>query len=148
MPGRLDCCHFDFVYDSYIKGVSAWACAALMEGEGIFEKHPDPVEQSLGQLAEREQGVDVIISDFIRANMTRSRLFYSMNHPSRHVFRALTERLLEKVGLGAHIPRHDPPFELDGTVVGMFPALCRRYGFEETLRRWHDDAGVERHGEC
>jgi hypothetical protein len=133
--GPLNDYHFDFVANAYMTGVPIETCVAIMEGDGIFEKHPDPIEKSLGQLIAREQGLDVCISDFIRANLA-TRLFYSMNHPSNHVIHELTRRMLNKAGLGAHMPRNEPPWAFDKIVIGMFPSICRRFGLKDHLPRF------------
>jgi hypothetical protein len=118
--GPLDEYHFDFVFNAYIEGVSVEACTAMIEGDGVFEKHPDPVEQSLGQLRMREEG--------LHDNLTRARMFYTMNHPYNNVITTLVARLLNKAGLERHMPSDPFPWMLDRIIIGMFPGICRRYG--------------------
>ncbi|GAB2706607.1 WcbI family polysaccharide biosynthesis putative acetyltransferase [Aliiglaciecola aliphaticivorans] len=57
------------------------------------------VKQSLSELSNREQNVDVPIVDFISNNLKNERLFFTFNHPSHFLIKEYARRILETVNI-------------------------------------------------
>ena len=59
----------------------------------------ESIENSFTALQNREEGLDIKISDYIRANYRNKKLFYSMNHPINSLLYELINQFLTKEGL-------------------------------------------------
>lgn len=59
------------------------------------------LDYAMAGLINREDKCDISASSFIRTNCTETRLFYTPNHPSNHVFKHLCQEFLRIAGLDA-----------------------------------------------
>lgn len=57
------------------------------------------VDISLQNLIRREKSCDIIISDFIKKNYKKYRLFHTLNHPTKKLLQEVSNRVLENLGL-------------------------------------------------
>lgn len=69
-------------------------------------------DRSLRDLRQRETNCDIPISDVIAAHSHDRRLFFTFNHPTRFLIRALCDRILSHIGLPVqpeNRPENDEP---------------------------------------
>lgn len=126
--GPLDEYHWDLIESAWREGVDAETCVKRLTGDAIFERYPDPVSQSLGNLANRERGLDVGIADYLAANLHWQRLFYSMNHPVNELLFEMLHRLFAYIGERKRIKGlGEYGFPLNKIILPVLPAISRRY---------------------
>lgn len=109
VTGPLSDYHFLQIQKAYKDGLSptdAWEAFTSPEPSDLLPA--DPVADSIANLRHREQNSDFGISDFIEANYARSKLFYSMNHPTDEVLQEALRRMVETAGVDLKIPAYDP----------------------------------------
>lgn len=134
VTGPLSDYHFLQIQQSYKDGVSpqaAWEAFISPQPSDILPT--DPISDSIANLRHREQDVDVTMSDYIEANATRTKLFYSMNHPSDEVLIEALRRMVEKSGADLHVPEYDParlvgyPYSLNEIDLPILPFVQKQY---------------------
>lgn len=132
--GPMDEYHFDFVITSYRERLEPKRCAAFIETDQIFERHPRPVHEAILRLSQREAELDITISDFLIAHLGGFRLFYSMNHPTDRVLSELLMRLLNAARI-VHNLKVDTPsgYPLDKIVIPYFASIRTRYYLTDDL---------------
>ena len=127
ISGPLDDYHFDFIEDCYRKGLSVEKAERAVDTDALFTYHPDPINASLGRLAEREVEMDLIISDFLAFNLGSPQMMFAMNHPSNAVLREMMERMLASAGEIARLHQYTPfPYTLDKIIIPAFKPVTER----------------------
>jgi len=125
VTGPLSDYHFDFMLEAYKAGRPAAEVAEIVEGE-ILDLYPNAVRRSLVNLAAREEGLDLRISDYIAQRMGGQQMLYAMNHPVDELLREMLERLLGAVGERRKLEQCTPfAYTLDEIQIPSFPALQR-----------------------
>lgn len=124
----LDEYHFSFVRTMFEAGASsADACAALTT-EALFQWHPDPVTASLLRLREREDEVDVSISDYLAVMLAVDRTMFSMNHPTNATILEMLRRLFGHIGETRRLAGLvDNPFPLNKIIIPVLQPIARLY---------------------
>ena len=85
-------------------------------------------ESSLEELAQRESGLDVIISDYIKENYKDKYLFYTVNHPTYWVIREVATRVLKLLDI---YNTNINPLVIDSLndlVVPIYPSVIKQLG--------------------
>lgn len=125
--GPLDEYHWRPIEEGYASGMSVTDCAGILDTDRILERYPEPVKASLQNLAERETGLDVMITDYVCGRLHYERLFYSMNHPVNSLMFELLHRCFGLVGERARLAAlGEYAFTLDKIVLPVLPAVRRR----------------------
>lgn len=123
VTGPLADYHFDFIMQGYQAGKPAEEVAKIVEGE-ILGIHAGAITASLGNLAEREDGLDLRISDFIAQGLGGPQMFYAMNHPTDEVLREMLERMMGHVNERRQLKTHTPfRYTLNEIQIPAFPAV-------------------------
>ena len=138
--------HLQVVMDCFRRGETAAAATAALCGPLALGAEADPFEASFAALQAREQGLDVRISDFLRAQVLAQPCCFTPNHPRRFVLVEMCRRLAAAAGLpfaepnGAH--------ELDSIQIPPWPAVVQRYhpGFPAPPRFMGVEVTEVRHG--
>lgn len=135
VTGPLSDYHFLQIQKSYKDGASPEAAWEAFIGTQPSEILPaDPVGDSIANLRHREQDVDITMSDFIEANASRSKLFYSMNHPTDEVLQEALRRMVAHSKSDIQVPDYDParlagyPYSLNEIDLPILPFVQQRYG--------------------
>lgn len=127
--GPLDEYHWDPIETGFNSGKTVAECVEILSSEAIFDIFPDPVGHSLQQLARRETGLDVTISDYISWRLHIERLFYSMNHPVNLMLRELLDRLFAEIGERNRLSSlTEYGFPLNKIILPILQPIVRRYG--------------------
>ena len=92
------------------------------------------VENNLNELARRESSLDIKVSDFIRDNYQKYRLFYTHNHPTDKLGIYVVDRILAAIGLpplaiAAPLPNPQTGI-LDNVQVPLYPSVIEHLELE------------------
>lgn len=85
-------------------------------------------ESSLEELARREAGLDVIISDFVKENYKDRYLFYTVNHPTFWVIREVAIRILKLLDFNHTNINSLVIDSLNDLVVPIYPSVIKHLG--------------------
>ena len=99
VEGPLADYHFDWILEAWKSKLSVEAAAQYALDPWPANAVSDSVERSIALLRQRERGLDVIISDYVRDRFRVRKLFYSMNHPTTELLAEMLQRLLAFAGL-------------------------------------------------
>lgn len=134
VTGPLSDYHFLQIQQSYRDGASpqdAWE--AFISTDAPASLPADPIGDSIANLRHREQDVDVTMSDYIEANALRTKLFYSMNHPTDEVLQEALRRMVEFSGADLKVPAFDAqrlvgyPYTLNEIDLPILPFVQKLY---------------------
>lgn len=134
VTGPLSDYHFLQIQKSYQDGLTpteAWEAFISPEPSDILPA--DPVGDSITNLRQREQDSDFGMSDYIEANFARSKMFYSMNHPTDEVLQEALRRMVEVSGVDLKVPAYDPallagyPYTLNEIDLPILPFVQKLY---------------------
>jgi Polysaccharide biosynthesis enzyme WcbI len=135
--GPLGDYHIPFFRECWERGESMWETTRRWLAGEAFDR--DPVQASLEQLRDREEGLDVAISDYLAGVVRKRQVFYAMNHPSDEVLLETLSRLLGKVGIGVGDPSRlsTYPYTLDlvrvPAVRSLSPFLSGGFDFTDRI---------------
>ena len=85
---------------------------------------------SMEELKRREEICDVVISDYIRENFKKERLFFIPNHPKIKVIFELPERAFVKIGINADDMKPEMVKEPDMQVIPIYPSVRKALDLE------------------
>ena len=86
LAGPLGDYHSSIIIHSWKEGLSQEQAQANYQSETIWEElYLDAASQSLQELRSREQILDIKISDYIEKEQSNQQLFFTFNHPSKHL---------------------------------------------------------------
>jgi len=126
--GPLDEYHWDMIDESWRAGHDVSQCVERLTGEAVFERYPQPVGESLLNLAEREVGLDTVISDYVATSLNSHRLFYSMNHPVNELLFEILHRLFGLIGERRRLASlSEFGFPLNKIILPVLPAIAQRF---------------------
>lgn len=126
--GPLDEYHWDLIEEFYKSGRSVGACVEFLASDDVLESRPDPVGESLFNLAAREAGLSVVISDYVATMLHHRRLFYSMNHPVNDVLEEMLQRLFAEAGERHRVKAFTSSgAALDKIILPVLPAVAARH---------------------
>lgn len=129
VTGPISDYHFDFVMNGYQTGRPAEEVAKIFASDELFTLYPNSIVQSLRNLSEREQDLDIRISDYIAGGLGGPQLFYAMNHPVDELLREMMERLMGFVGERRRLASHTPfQYTLNEIELPTFPIIQERRG--------------------
>jgi hypothetical protein len=85
----------------YSQGKSVQETANLIQSLDFYQSIyvENNVEATLNQLKRREPDLDVKLTEFIRSNYKKARLFHTMNHPSSIVIAYVANSILNLLGI-------------------------------------------------
>lgn len=99
----LNAVHDYFILYSFSIGLTIEQTIKLIQKEDLYPENVsiDLCQKSLNNLSMRESqfAVDIVVSEYIRNNYRIIKLFNQFNHPTRAVFKYLSEIILEMIGL-------------------------------------------------
>lgn len=99
------------------------------------------VEQSFCNLENREDGVDIKISDYIKQHYREEQLFYSPNHPCERLMKIYIDRILEFLGyIPEEISEADRSLNvgtLKGQDIPIYPAVIKILGLKKYEKRYY-----------
>ena len=105
LAGPLGDYHSSIIIHSWKEGLSQEQAQANYQSETIWEElYLDAASQSLQELRSREQILDIKISDYIEKEQSNQQLFFTFNHPSKHLLEQLAYRIGKHLNLE---PRSD-----------------------------------------
>jgi hypothetical protein len=129
----------NLVHDYFI----AYACSIGISEEETFELVQDQklypeklsiklAEKSLKRLKDRESyfNIDITISEFIRENYQRIKLFNQFNHPKRAVFKYIAESIMQKLGIASHFIDEEGPSHLDKIMTPIYRSTHKNLKLE------------------
>ncbi|WP_292052412.1 MULTISPECIES: WcbI family polysaccharide biosynthesis putative acetyltransferase [unclassified Brevundimonas] len=134
LTGPLSDYHFLQIQKSYAEGASvqeAWEAFTSPRASEVLPA--DPIGDSIANLRHREQDVDVKMSDYIEANAFRTKMFYSMNHPTDEVLLEALRRMVAHAGIDLKVPDYDPslfdgyPYSLNEIDLPILPFVQTLY---------------------
>jgi len=134
VTGPLSDYHFLQIQQSYKDGLTpaqAWEAFTSPEPSPLVPA--DPVGDSIANLRNREQDSDFGMSDYIEANFARTKMFYSMNHPTDEVLQEALRRMVEVAGIDLKVPAYDPallagyPYTLNEIDLPILPFVQKLY---------------------
>ena len=129
VTGPISDYHFDFVLDGYKAGRPVEEIARIFQSEELLTLHPESISRSLRNLADREEGLDARISDYIARGLGGPQMFYAMNHPVDALLREMIERLIGFIGERRRLAQHTPfQYTLDEIELPAFPIIQERRG--------------------
>jgi hypothetical protein len=90
------------------------------------------VELSFSEMMkrERENNVDVLMSDYIMERYKIERLFHVMNHPSQSLLRMLSSRILDKLRIRGNFASVVPGYDLDRWEFPIYFSHYQNCGFQ------------------
>ncbi|OYY68306.1 WcbI family polysaccharide biosynthesis putative acetyltransferase [Sphingomonas sp. 28-63-12] len=137
--GPLDEYHWDMIDESWRSGFDVAQCVDRLTSEAVFERYPQPIGESLRNLAEREVGLDTIISDYVASMLNRNRLFYSMNHPVNELLLEMLHRLFGLIGERRRLAGlGDFGYPLNKIILPVLPAIFQRFQI-----KFDQEAGIK-----
>ncbi|GAA0770038.1 hypothetical protein LRH25_31025 [Ideonella azotifigens] len=100
LHGPLGDYHHRFIFEGWKSGQSVAECEQRCLDVALHGKRfADAAEAPWPELERREATADVKILDYLREHVLRSRLFHTMNHPTRQLLLELATRVLKLEGL-------------------------------------------------
>lgn len=127
LVGPLDDYHPTLLLDLYKAGGSVTDAVRAYQGDAFDERYPDPINRTLIELESRESGLDTKISDYIRENAHRKKLFFTVNHPINDLLFEMAERLLASAGHPMKLNRH-LPYSLSRINIPIYPRITAQFG--------------------
>ncbi|USI72357.1 WcbI family polysaccharide biosynthesis putative acetyltransferase [Sphingomonas morindae] len=124
LVGPMDDYHSMFVLNAYRNGLTAFETTARWRSDAYLDVYPNAIEASLAALKERENGLDIIISDFIANNLSHRKLFYTPNHPINDVLLELAARLIDKAD-GSRLRERHCTYSLSRIHLPLHPAVAQ-----------------------
>lgn len=91
--------HYKSIYDSWRNGEGAKECEERFQDGECSLILEESVEKSFSELRQREESLDVIVSDFIEKECRQARLFFTFNHPSAKPLINVAEKLIDAAGI-------------------------------------------------
>lgn len=75
--------------------------------------------------------VDIIMSDYIKNNYNKTRLFFTMNHPTNDTLIELSKRILSHLEINSDLDfLHNLPEYLDDVIFPIYPSLIHNLNLE------------------
>ena len=138
---RLFAYHNIHLLRSYCKGGSLdQAAGDIMNRQLVsYETIIHCFNTDIGELARREQQLDISISDFIAENWTQTRLFFTFNHCCTRVLRVIANRVIGRLGGNDLISESEESRlgePLGAFVPPMYQAVYRKLWFPEEPNRF------------
>jgi hypothetical protein len=100
LKGPMGDYHNSTIIESWLNNRTVSETADLLfDKEYNFTRYNAAVIASMDELALREQHVDVNIVDFISNNLSKTRLFFTFNHPCLALLIEYAKRILEKMNI-------------------------------------------------
>ena len=78
---------------------------------------------------EEESNIDIKVSEYIRKNYMKEKLFNQFNHPKRVIFEFLTKSILERIGINNVVSLSSIGY-LDGTSTPIYPSTLKNLELE------------------
>ncbi|MBW7470472.1 WcbI family polysaccharide biosynthesis putative acetyltransferase [Marinobacter sp. F4218] len=94
LKGPMGDYHNRTIFDAWQSGKSISEASSRILSEEYNQKYVSEPSHSLDLLREREEIVDVKITDVIDKYQTKKRLFFTFNHPSMFLIRRYAKRIL------------------------------------------------------
>lgn len=142
LRGPMGDYHNSTIIDSWLEKRSVKQTSQLLfDKDYNYKRYNQAVLTSMNELSTREHDVDVNIVDFIKNNLTKTRLFYTFNHPCLSLLIEYAKRILENinvevdneqksVGMSEPLNQFIPP--LNSGVEFDFPIIQEFKGQEVT----------------
>jgi len=125
--------HNKIILYGYVHKLSPEKTFDLLYGEQNTQKIKKLVQESIMELKRREQGLSFTISDFIEQNFRKTRLFWSLNHPTNVLICYICEQILKLLSDGAANDIKNIPNEfLNSYVTPILPGVEKALNFEIT----------------
>ena len=141
----LNMVHDYFVMYSYIKGLSEEQTISLIQRENLYPKYISEqlLDKSLKQLVQRENNLDVKVSEFIKNNFRYTKLFNQFNHPKIEVFEHVTNQVLSLLSMKEEKVNVVNMKGLDGIESPIYPSTYKNLGleFEENFQTYTTHQG-------
>lgn len=100
LKGPLGDYHIETFIDGWKKGLSVEDTVKLYNNIDYHKKiYTNSIDNSFKELRKREAETELNISDYIQENLSRKKLFHTMNHPSEPLLMKYSEMILEKIGV-------------------------------------------------
>ncbi len=94
LTGPLGDYHSSIILDCWTKGLSQEQASINYQSKKIWKDlYLNTASQSLQELRSREQILDIKISDYIEKEQSSKQLFFTFNHPSKHLLEKLAYRI-------------------------------------------------------
>ncbi|MDH3349607.1 MAG: WcbI family polysaccharide biosynthesis putative acetyltransferase [Desulfobulbaceae bacterium] len=120
----LNLVHDYFIAYACSIGLSVEQTIQLIQNDNLYPKEVSIrlAGESLKNLSDRESefDLDIKISDFIRGNYKKVKLFNQFNHPKRVVFKYISEQILEKIGFENPCIDEAGDSHLDGIMTPIY----------------------------
>lgn len=97
--------HHHCIYECWKNKKNIKDTVKFVQSENLMKNHPElfsSVESSLNELKEREEVLDIKISDFIEKNWKTKRLFFTFNHPTTLLLLTLVKRIMKHSNIDFH----------------------------------------------
>lgn len=120
---------------SYINGHSILECAELWYPEINSDRSKitaisrEIISESIDELTSRDSLCDILSSSFVRENFIKSRIFFTMNHPSAAVMNHVVSQLFGRLGLHEYINQSDDLFS--HTLMPMISPVKNAFVFDD-----------------
>lgn len=127
--------HNKIIFWGYINGKSAQEILELLYASCNMKNIKKLVADSFAELRRREETIDFKISDYIKNNYTKERLFWTINHPTNALIQELSRRVLLLLGIKRHFWNIKPVISeikqeyLNGYVTPILPSVASELGF-------------------
>jgi hypothetical protein len=138
-----------WTYKRLVQMAKAGATLADIRSVALDPNGLDPLgypEYATSTLESHEGGLDICISEFIRANFRERRLFWTPDHPTLVLYGFVQTQIAERLGLMLNVfARHEEPHADMLTILpGVVSALGLRFqGEEYRLESWRQGIGLE-----
>lgn len=100
LKGPLGDYHIETFIDCWKKGLSVADTVQLYNNIDYHNKiYKNSIDNSLKELRKREAETELNISDYIQENLSKKKLFHTMNHPSEALLVKYSEMILERIGV-------------------------------------------------
>ena len=98
------------------------------------------LERSLQNLQQREkaENTDIQVTDFIKENYKKEKLFFQFNHPNRTVLNYIAESIMKQIGIDDYRLPKKGPQRLNGIIAPVYKSTYRNLNleFDEYFRRY------------
>jgi len=103
LKGVLNLVHDYCIAYAYCKGIGASDCFEMLQSEDLYspELSKSLFEKSLDNLKrrERQEQLDISISNYIEENFRNKKLFNQFNHPTRKIFEFISNQIIERLSI-------------------------------------------------
>lgn len=131
--GPLDTYHVRSIFKSWINDVSVSDCLSEQTNPSIYpNKLLENVETSLTELGNREQLLDIGISDYVKQHWLDKKLFHVFNHPTNALLVELVNRMCKFINMDSSVsilPEFWPEY-LNRIIAPSTPAIDSALGFK------------------